>query len=935
MIDYRFQTEYNIDFKTDKSLNCDVTVIITLYNYSKYIIETLERVKKQTLDNFDLVIVDDFSSDNSKEIVIDWLKINNNRFNKALLISHIKNYGLRYSRNTAFENSDTKYIFSLDADNHIYPKCLKQLSDALDNSDAGFAYSILEKFGETTDLMNLNKWNIEAFQFQNEIDNMSLIRKSIWEKVGGYTTDMPPYGWEDYDFWFKIAKIGSWGLQVPQILGRYRVHKNSMLSETKKHHLVLFQYFLERYPEFFSPSRRNELLNLIYKKNTNIVNQEKLIIQLKELTQSRSWKLLVLTKRIYYELYKSFNPDFFKWLFYRIFTKRMPSNLDLSKYEPIDLHLLNNEVKNVNSEITYDEWLNNYHFLDDKKRNQLKYIIQNMTFQPKISVIMPTYNSNLKWLEEAVNSVRNQIYKNWELCIADDASKNTEVIKYLKKLSQEDDRIKIVYREINGHISAASNSAAEIATGDWIAILDHDDVISEDALFWVAYNINENPNCKLIFSDNDKIDTDGNLIFPFFKPDWNYRMMLSVNIINHLAVYNSDIFRKIGGFRKGYEGSQDYDLSLRFIEKIDKSQIIHIPRILYHWRMHENSLSMNIGAKEYAYSSSKKALQDHFQRQDIDAEVFENKNKTKRIKYKIPNNSPLVSIIIPTKNNYKLIKNCIKKILKKTKYQNYEILVVNNNSTDIKTLNYLDKIDKQRNIKVIEDNGPFNFSKINNDAVKQTKGELICFLNDDTEVISSDWLTEMVSNIIQKGVGIVGAKLLYPNNTIQHSGVIIGLNNHVAHIFRNEYKNNQGYFNRAIISQNLLAVTGACLMIKRNIFEAVDGFNETDLKVAFNDIDLCLKVYEIGYEIIFNPEVLLYHYESVSRGFDDTPDKLARFNKETDYFEKKWKKYIKNDPSYNPNLSLNSINFELALKPRIESIEDIYNKFVKLNEVEE
>lgn len=552
--------------------------------------------------------------------------------------------------------------------------------------------------------------------------------------------------------------------------------------------------------------------------------------------------------------------------------------------------------------------------------NKMEKFIGTFKQLPKISVVMPTYNSNVVWLGEAIESIRNQIYTNWELCIADDASTDDECKLLLKKYENKDKRIKVVFRNENGHISSASNSALEITTGEYVALLDHDDILTEDALFWVVKTINENSDVALIYSDEDKFDEDGSRSDPYFKCDWNYSLFLSQNLISHLGVYKTQIMKKIGGFRVGFEGSQDYDLALRFIEQIRSEQIIHIPRVLYNWRIHNDSTAFKADNKPYALTSAQRAIGEHLERMGVSSSVEILENQMYRVKYDLPQNLPLVSIIIPTKNNLKLLKKCIKSILSKTQYDNYEILIVDNNSDDLKTLKYLEKLRKNQNIRVLSDNRKFNFSAINNNAVKSAKGEYICFLNDDTEVISPNWLSEMLSIVVQKGVAAVGAKLWYPNKTLQHGGVILGIGGIGSHAHKGIPKGNGGYFNRADLIQEFSAVTAACMLISKRIFNKVGGFNEEDLAVSFNDVDLCLKIRELNYRIVWTPFAELYHHESISRGEDKTGEKKARFLKEIEYMNNKWGKWLKNDPAYSPNLTLNAEDFSLAWPPRVDKL---------------
>ncbi len=589
----------------------------------------------------------------------------------------------------------------------------------------------------------------------------------------------------------------------------------------------------------------------------------------------------------------------------------------IKKAANIVLHIISGGL--LNNEAGYNKWLNTYFNSDVSKLDKMKYSVKHFTKKPKVSVIMPTYNSNITWLKEAIESLQNQTYTNWELCIADDASTNNSCINFLLEYQKTDNRIKVTFRKENGHISRASNSALEIATGEWMALFDHDDLLSTDALYWVVKAINKNPNVALIYSDEDKIDRKGKRQNPYFKCDWNYELFLSQNLISHLGVYKTDIVKKIGGFRIGFEGSQDYDLALRYIEEIKPDQIFHIPRVLYHWRIHKKSTALKVDKKPYALTSASSAISEHLSRNGILGSVEILENQMYRVKYDLPTNNPLVSIIIPTKNNKKLLKKCINSILEKTNYSNYEILIVNNNSDDESTLNYLEKIKQNDNIRVLVDKREFNFSAINNNAVENIKGELICFLNDDTEVISHNWLTEMLSIALQPGVGVVGARLWYPNNTLQHGGIVLGIGGIGSHAHKFLDKGEHGYFNRAELIQEFSAVTAACMLIPKKIFKQVGGFNETSLAISFNDVDLCLKIRVLNYRVVWTPFAELYHHESVSRGTDDTEEISPRFQSEIEFMNKTWANWIQNDPAYSPNLTLNAENFSLAWPPRLEN----------------
>ncbi|MEZ8341276.1 glycosyltransferase [Vibrio cyclitrophicus] len=532
--------------------------------------------------------------------------------------------------------------------------------------------------------------------------------------------------------------------------------------------------------------------------------------------------------------------------------------------------------------------------------------------RPLISVVIPTYNTEEKYLRLCLDSVLSQSYQNWELCIADDASTALEVSKVLKEYEAKDKRIKVTFRKENGHISAATNSALELVTGEWVALLDHDDELHIHALSYVANALNKSPSAQFIYSDEDKIDQQGRRSDPHFKPDWNLDLLYSQNYISHLGVYQAEIIKNIGGFRIGYEGSQDYDLLLRYSREIDHKNIVHIPKVLYHWRMLEGSTALASGEKSYTTEVGIKALQDHFNA--LNENVIVEKGMHANI-YKANwqlEDEPLISLIIPTYNGYDITKQAIDSILDKTTYSNYEIILVDNNSDDEVALTYFEYIDKQDRVTVIRYPYPFNYSAINNFAVKQAKGDIIGLINNDIEVINPEWLTEMVSHAHRDDVGCVGAMLYYPNDTIQHAGVVIGIAGVAGHSHKHFHKSEFGYFSRLKVVQNYSAVTAACLLVRKSVFNQVGGLNEIDLSVAFNDIDFCLKVQAAGYRNLWTPYAKLYHHESISRGAEDNPEKIARFNKEVDFMKSTWKTDKVSDFAYNPNLTKDHENFHLV-----------------------
>ncbi len=567
--------------------------------------------------------------------------------------------------------------------------------------------------------------------------------------------------------------------------------------------------------------------------------------------------------------------------------------------------------------IDYASWAYCYDTLDEGDRECADALIAAMPRRPKFSIVLPVYNTPEQWLELCIQSVLRQFYADWELCIADDASTQPHVRRVLERYAAQDSRIKVCFREKNGHIVHASNSALELAQGDYIALLDHDDELAPHALFMCAHVLNERPELKLIYSDEDKIDELGRRFDPYFKPDWNPDLFRSQNMISHLGVYSAAMVRSVGGFRVGYEGSQDYDLALRCIETLRADEIGHIPHVLYHWRAIAGSTALASDAKSYARSAGTLALRDHFSRRGITANVEETVGGNYCVGYPLPPDPlPLVSLIIPTRDRVDLLRVCVEGLLHATDYPNLEIIVVNNQSSEAETLEYFAQIRSDSRVRVVDYDAPFSFSGINNFAAAQSRGEIIGLINNDIEVIEPGWLSEMVRQALRPEIGAVGAMLYFPDNSIQHAGVILGLGGVAGHAYLHKPRNYPGQMNRARVVQNLSCVTAACLLVRKSVYEEVQGLDE-DLRVAFNDIDFCLRVADAGYRNLWTPKAQLYHHESASRGREDSPEKIARFNSEIDFMHARWGDRIENDPAYNPNLALSVESFTLAWPPRV------------------
>lgn len=522
-------------------------------------------------------------------------------------------------------------------------------------------------------------------------------------------------------------------------------------------------------------------------------------------------------------------------------------------------------------------------------------------YNPKISLVMPVYNVEPNLLEACLESILNQTYKNFEICIADDNSSKKETLEKLKEYEEKyHDVIKVVYRKKNGHISEATNSALKLVTGEFIGLIDNDDVLAYNALYENVKALNADRNIDFLYSDEDKLNLEGKRCEPHFKPDFSLDTLYSHNYICHFAVIRTSLIKKVKGFRKGYEGSQDYDLFLR-ISEITKN-IYHIPKILYHWRMIPGSTSMETNNKSYACKSGVKALENMMIRRNIKGKI-ESYYTSYIINYTPPIDA-LVSIIIPTRDKVNILENCIGSIIEKTAYKNYEIIIVDNGSKEKETFNYFRVISKKNNVKILKIDEPFNYSMLNNRAVKISNGDYICMLNNDIEIINPNWLNIMLGYASQKHIGAVGPKLLFENKKIQHAGVILGTGDGkiATHAYYLEDRNAPAVAGRLIVPYNYSAVTGACIVVSKDKYLEVNGLDEK-LAVNYNDVDFCMKLLDKGYNNVFLPQVELYHLESISRGKINNEKKAKQLSKEQNYMRKKWKDKLLNDKYYNKNYS--------------------------------
>ena len=556
--------------------------------------------------------------------------------------------------------------------------------------------------------------------------------------------------------------------------------------------------------------------------------------------------------------------------------------------------------------VVYNSWFANHRIMNKELKAQRQTVLKK---QPKFSLIVAAYNPPHDMFAKMVESVLDQSYGNWELCIADGSSNDT-VREYLKTV--KDNRIKSVILKENLGISGNMNAAAELATGDYIVLYDHDDFLEPDALFELAKAVNEK-EYGFIYTDEDKYDSStGRYSEPNFKPDFSPALLKSVNYICHMLAVRADLFKQLGGLRKEFDGAQDYDLVLRLMDLVEPANIRHIPKVLYHWRIHSGSTSSNADSKTWAFDAGKAALEDWGKRNQIGLRVENGPHPGQyHVIYDTPGD-PLISIIIPNKDLIDDLTTCVSSLYEKSTYRNFEVIIVENNSTDPKTFEAYETMEaKYPNLKVIRWPSEFNYSAINNYALPYANGDYLLFLNNDTELLSEDLLSEMLGQAMQENVGAVGAKLYFKDDSIQHNGVIIGLGGIAGHAFLGREDEKEGNY-RMYVPYNVSAVTAACMMVPKKVFEEVGGFNEK-LKVAFNDVDLCLKIREAGYWLVQDPYATMHHYESKSRGYEDTVEKQERFLGEIRNMYRFWPDPLRSsDPFYNPNLTLLGQTYHIA-----------------------
>ena len=561
-------------------------------------------------------------------------------------------------------------------------------------------------------------------------------------------------------------------------------------------------------------------------------------------------------------------------------------------------------------EVPYGPWYEAYIPTEEELEAQRK---KKWSYAPKISIAVPAYKTPELFLRQLIQSLQDQTYNNWELCIANASPQDASMEYVLKSCSAMDSRIVWKKLKENRGISENTNEAFAMATGDYVGLLDHDDLLAPNALYEIAAALEKEPETEVLYTDEDKVRGEQLEHFqPHLKPDFNEDLLRSNNYICHFFVVKRTLLQKVGGMRKEFDGAQDYDFIFRCTEAAGK--ICHIPEILYHWRTHEASTADNPQSKLYAFEAGKRAIEENLKRRGLQGEVSHTKDYGfYRVKYAVQG-EPLVSIIIPNKDAKTDLEKCIRSVKEKSSYKNYEILIVENNSETEEIFAYYKELSKDPAIRLLKWKKEFNYSAINNFAAKKARGEYLLFLNNDTEVITEDWIQELLGICQRQGTGAVGARLYYGDHTIQHAGTVIGIGGIAGHMFVNLPGERTGYMHKAALIQDLSAVTAACMLVKREAFEEVGGFEE-QLSVAFNDVDLCLRLREKGYLVVYDPYAELYHYESKSRGAEDSKEKVRRFQSEIEFMRCRWEKLLKaGDPYYNKNLSLTKWNYSLRPK---------------------
>jgi GT2 family glycosyltransferase len=567
----------------------------------------------------------------------------------------------------------------------------------------------------------------------------------------------------------------------------------------------------------------------------------------------------------------------------------------------------------------YRSWVSEFDTLSASDAHAIRLHIGGLKYRPLISVVMPAYNTPAWALKAAIKSVRDQLYDHLQLCIADDASPSSHVQEILERAAAEDHRIRWVRRSTNGNISAASNSALALAEGEFVALMDHDDVLPAHALYEVVAALNQQPDLEIIYSDEDHIDKAGQRDTPYFKTDWNRELFLGHNLISHLGVYRRSLIEKVGGFRLGFEGSQDYDLALRCVDATSSDRIHHIPTVLYHWRRAYGFSTFSEAKLAECATAARRAIMEHLKRRREHAVVEAHPDipHWTKITRKLPSPPPMVSLIVPTRDRADLLSVCARGLLQETDYPHLELLIVDHQSRSPEARTVLDRLRLDPRVRILPFSGGFNYSAMNNMALAEARGSILGLINVGIEVTSKSWLSEMVACAVLDDVGAVGAKLVYPNGRVQHGGFALGVGGVASPVNFLLRRDAIGYFGRNLLTSEVSAVSGACLVVRKSVYQEAGGLDEVNLPVAFNDVDLCLKIRRLGYRNIWNAQAVLCHHESATHGSDASAENAVHLKRETDYMLQTWESELSRDPFYNDNLSNEATRgFDLAFPPR-------------------
>ena len=873
--------------------------------------------------------------------------------------------------NKALDLAQGQYAMFLDDDDWIAPHHISSLVKALqDAPEYAAAYSQTQTVSASGDATGMpvmgSPYDPQRLLSANLMPLHSVLF-SLRLRALGCRFDPQLDLYEDWDFWLQTAQHTPF-LHVPVVTAFYRTHESSGVHHHAAFHGDASRIIYDKWRHRWTADQMTQImarnwqhsdlqadlrtiqleaeqlhasLNQVTAERAQVAAQrdqlsadcqqlQQDLVQLKlstlplvehqhalnQLFSSRSWRITAPMRQAVHTA-RQVREQARAWL--RLLRKAAASSRQLPRL--LRQHgwrgLRQRAQNELNQGSTYLDWIRTNE-PGPERFPALKAQVATWAHLPLVSVVMPTYNSPLKFLKEAVESVQAQIYPHWQLCIADDASTQAEVVAYLKQLAAQDPRIVLSLREKNGHISESSNTALSTAQGEWVALLDHDDRLHPLALFCVVNALQKHADANVIFSDEDKIDDNGVRFGPYFKGEYNRELMWAHNMICHLGCYKRSELVAIGGFRVGYEGAQDYDLALRVIERSAPHQIVHIPRVLYHWRAIVGSTALAADQKPYAETASRKALEEHLARMGLPATVSASPDvpSMNRVQPALPSPLPLVSILIPTRDRIELLRTCIDSLFGRSTYPHMEVIVIDNGSVEPESLQYFEQL-KTQGIRVIRDDGPFNYSALNNRAAALATGSFVCLMNNDIEITTPNWLEEMLSFAALPGVGAVGTRLWYPNDQgLQHGGVVIGIGGVAGHAHPRAPKGDAGYFGRVSLHHRLLAVTAACLLIRKSHFDKVNGLDEK-LAVAFNDVDFCLRLHQAGLACIYTPHAEMVHHESASRGDDLTGERLARFMKEVHFMTDRWQDQLKNDPFYSPNLSLEHGDFRPATHSRV------------------